>query len=63
MSWSVRTRDDGDHVDILPLLDLVVHEEDDDCVCGVTQQPCGRPDGTIGWMRVHHSADGREARE
>ncbi len=47
-----------------PLSDLVEHElEGDGCVCGPTLIPVEREDGSIGWLVVHHSLDGREQRE
>lgn len=43
--------------------DLVEHELADDCVCGPTAEPVKRDDGSIGWVVIHHSLDGREASE
>ena len=34
-----------------------------DCVCGPEVRPEKREDGSIGWLIVHHSLDGRERRE
>ena len=47
-----------------PLNDLIAHELDgDDCPCGPTTEPVPAGDGSIGWVIVHHSLDGREANE
>lgn len=48
-----------------PLNDLIVHDVDgeDACVCGPRVEPVERPDGSFGWMYVHHSLDGRELTE
>jgi hypothetical protein len=44
---------------IVPVNDLVDHT-DDDCACGPSTQPVERTDGSVGWLVVHHSLDGRE---
>ncbi len=49
-------------VDVLPLNDSVEHETSDDCVCGPRIEPV-EENGVMGWVVVHHSVDGREARE
>jgi hypothetical protein len=47
-----------------PVGDLVDHDTDgDECICGPTTEPVERDDGSIGWLVVHHSLDGREQRE
>lgn len=48
---------------VMPLADLVEHEDSEDCVCGPTPNPVKREDGSVGWVHVHHSLDGRELRE
>jgi hypothetical protein len=54
----------GDTVHVHPIDDLVEHvTSGDDCVCGPTIEPVPREDGSIGWLMVHHSLDGREATE
>lgn len=58
--WEV-FEDQGVHV--VPRADAVDHEHTDDCVCIPTVEPVPRDDGTIGWLTVHHSLDGREAHE
>lgn len=49
---------------VLPLGDLIEHEDvGEDCPCGPRVEPVPRPDGSFGWMVVHHSLDGRERSE
>lgn len=49
---------------VLPVADLVEHEDEgDDCICGPTTEPVPAADGSMGWLIVHHSLDGREKRE
>ena len=51
-------------VHVLPVGDLIEHEDvGDECPCGPTIEPVPRDDGSIGWLTVHHSLDGREATE
>lgn len=50
-------------VHTIPVNDVIEHEADDDCFCGPTPDPVHREDGSIGWVMVHHSVDGREFRE
>lgn len=47
----------------MPINDLVEHESSEDCICGPTCNPVERNDGTIGYLYVHHSLDGREMLE
>jgi hypothetical protein len=47
-------------VHVVPVGDLVKHEDYDGCVCGPTAEPVVRDDGSMGWVYVHHSLDGRE---
>lgn len=47
---------------VMPAHDSVGHEASDDCACGPTQDPVKRPDGSIGWVAIHHSLDGRETK-
>lgn len=51
----------GAHV--LPVGDFLHHDLDAECACGPTTQPVPRHDGTVGWVYVHHSLDGRERDE
>jgi hypothetical protein len=49
---------------VYPVGDLIEHDTDgDDCVCGPTAEPVERDDGSLVFMMVHHSLDGREAHE
>jgi hypothetical protein len=44
--------------------DLIDHDTDSgDCPCGPDTIPVQRADGSIGWLTVHHSLDGRELNE
>lgn len=54
----------GQTVHVLPVNDLIGHEEEGtDCPCGpdVECVPC--EDGPDGWLITHHSLDGREQHE
>ena len=53
---------DGDEVHTLPIDDWIDHLVDD-CPCGPTTEPVPREDGSMGWVIVHHSLDGRERYE
>ncbi len=54
----------SDAVHVYPLGDLIEHETcGDACVCGVTSELVKRNDGSVGWLLVHHSLDGRELSE
>jgi hypothetical protein len=51
---------------VTPRGDGVAHDtttSNADCVCGPSVEPAKREDGSIGWLIVHHSLDGRERRE
>lgn len=50
-------------VHVVPLDDAVGHDLSDDCVCVPLADPVTRDDGSMGWVTVHHSLDGREAHE
>lgn len=52
----------GQTVHVLPVNDLIEHE-DDDCICGPTTEAVPCDDGSFGWVVVHASLDGREAQE
>jgi hypothetical protein len=47
---------------VTPVGDLVEHDTrvDGECACGPTDQPVKHDDGSISWIAVHHSLDGRE---
>ncbi|MEU7170329.1 hypothetical protein ABZ949_02410 [Micromonospora tulbaghiae] len=54
----------ADTVHVLPVGDLVAHEQEgDDCPCGPRVEPVPADNGSIGWLVTHHSLDGREQRE
>lgn len=48
---------------VIPVDDLIEHDRTDECLCGPTAEAVFRPDGSAGWLVVHHSLDGREAFE
>jgi hypothetical protein len=48
---------------VVPINDLIDHDLIDTCLCGPAIQPVKREDGTVGWLTVHHSLDGREQHE
>ena len=48
---------------VIPVRDMIEHVSNDDCLCGPTEVPIERDDGSVGWVTMHHSLDGREASE
>lgn len=46
-------------VHVLPVNDLVTHQEHDDCICGPNVEPVLSDDGSCGWLISHHALDGR----
>jgi hypothetical protein len=53
---------DTEHV--YPVADIIEHLTDgEDCPCGPETLPVEREDGSIGWVVLHHSLDGREHHE
>lgn len=46
---------------VIPVNDLIEHVAADDCICVPRVEPVPRDDGSMGWLHVHHSLDGREA--
>lgn len=48
---------------VVPRGDLIEHDLSDDCPCGPADQSVLRDDGSVGWVTVHHSLDGRERAE
>jgi hypothetical protein len=48
---------------VVPVGDLIDHDTERECVCGPVTEPAERGDGSIGWLAVHHSLDGRELQE
>ena len=53
----------ADILHVIPLDDLIVHTDDDECLCGPRTEAVFRADGSNGWLIVHNSLDGREASE
>lgn len=47
---------------VVPIGNLIEHDTgvDSSCVCMPTDTPVEQEDGTIRWLAVHHSLDGRE---
>lgn len=59
--WEVFATDDTfDLVVLCPIDDLIEHEIDNDCICGVEMEPIKRKDGSVAWLEHHHALDGRE---
>ncbi len=59
-----RAMDVSDAWHVYPVNDLTEHDTDtDNCVCIPEQRAVKRDDGSMGWIAVHHSLDGRELRE
>jgi len=51
---------------VSPISDGIAHDTgttEPDCVCGPTIQPVPGTGGSMGWLIVHHSLDGRELTE
>lgn len=51
---------------VTPVGDAVHHDtatSEPDCICGPRVQAVRHDDGSIGWLLVHSSLDGRERRE
>ncbi|MEV5703019.1 hypothetical protein AB0L55_36755 [Streptomyces anthocyanicus] len=47
-----------------PINDLIEHDTSGHpCVCGPTERPEKHDDGTVDWIVVHNSLDGRELNE
>jgi hypothetical protein len=47
---------------VLPVDDVIEHK-DEDCVCGPRTDSIKRDDGSMAWVVVHNSLDGREKNE
>lgn len=45
---------------VLPIGDLVEHVSDDECCCGPKAKPIKDESGSMSWIMIHHSLDGRE---
>lgn len=50
-------------IHVMPVGDLIEHDDNEDCFCGPTTEPVAREDGSFGWMHTHHSIDNRETHE
>lgn len=51
-------------IHVEPVNDLIEHDTSGEpCVCGPTERPVKRDDGSVGWVVVHNSLDGRERYE
>lgn len=49
---------------VYPEHDLIEHVTDGgECPCGPRTDPVPRDDGSMGWIQIHHSLDGREKTE
>jgi hypothetical protein len=44
----------------MPVNDAIDHEVSEDCACGPTAEAVKADDGSVGWLYIHHSLDGRE---
>jgi hypothetical protein len=51
----------GAHV--IPVSDLIEHEASEECACMPADEAVTRPDGSCGWISIHHALDGRELSE
>lgn len=60
MTWRTIFNPDTDIVHVTPVGDDIDHLLGADCACKPTCEPVEHEDGTVGWLYVHHSADGRE---
>jgi len=48
---------------VVPQLDAIEHDADEDCVCGPTTLPLPTGSGEIWWMIVHHGLTAGEISE
>lgn len=51
---------------VTPITDQIGHDTsttEPDCACGPEVRPVTQEDGSMGWLLVHHSLDGREQAE
>lgn len=60
MTWQSICNPDLDTIHVVPAGDTMEHPLNADCACKPACEPIERDDGTIGWLYVHHSQDGRE---
>lgn len=63
MTWTaIQAPDRDDEVHVIPDDDLIRHLPEG-CPCGPRTEPVAQADGSMGWVEVHHSLDGREQHE
>ncbi len=60
MSWQTVYVPDLDSVHVAPSPDVIDHLLTADCSCIPACEPMERTDGTVGWLYVHNSGDGRD---
>lgn len=48
---------------VVPADELIEHVTTGECPCGPRDELVERDDGSVGWVTVHHSLDGRESEE
>lgn len=60
--WIVVEPEQSEDQHVVPVMDLIDHRPTD-CACGPRTEAVPREDGSMGWLVVHHSLDGREADE
>ncbi len=53
----------NENLHVVPVNDLIDHDDYDDCPCGPAPKAVKRDDGSVGWVVVHNSLDGRETHE
>lgn len=53
----------NDEAHVIPAFDAIDHTADHDCVCYPRCETVQRDNGSLGWLYIHHSLDGRERRE
>jgi hypothetical protein len=63
--WGYREPEaDDTRIHVVPLADLIAHEESEDCVCRPELRLVTNDDLSDGcWVITHHSLDGRELNE
>lgn len=61
-AWLVDAQSVPGEVHVVPVGDLIDHTAQG-CVCGPRDDAVKRLDGSVGWVTVHHSLDGREHTE
>jgi hypothetical protein len=46
-------------VHVIPMDDLLAHENTEECACLPVTEPVPTPDGGVGWLVTHSAWDGR----